>query len=87
MSFYGYGCVVQYQLRGAIPAAWGNIICLGQYCGCVGQRCQIWPSFCLLSFGLAILLLAGYEDLAAPLFALSRQCKAEVTVPAPGSSP
>jgi hypothetical protein len=28
---YGYGCVVQYQLRGAISAAWGNIICVGQY--------------------------------------------------------
>jgi hypothetical protein len=33
------------------------------------------------------LLLAGYENLTAPLFALARQCKAEVTIPAPGSSP
>jgi hypothetical protein len=33
------------------------------------------------------LLLAGYENLTAPLFALSLQCKAEVTVPAPGGSP
>jgi hypothetical protein len=33
-------------------------------------------------------LLAGYENpLAAPLFALARQCKAEVTVAAPGGSP
>jgi hypothetical protein len=33
------------------------------------------------------LLLGGYEDLAAPLFALARQCKAEVTAAAPGGSP
>jgi hypothetical protein len=32
------------------------------------------------------LLLAGYENLTAPLFALSLQCKAEVTAPAPGGS-
>jgi hypothetical protein len=33
------------------------------------------------------LLLAGYENLAAPLFALARQCKLEVTVPAaPGGA-
>jgi hypothetical protein len=32
-------------------------------------------------------LLAGYENLAAPLFALARQCKAEVTAAAPGGSP
>jgi hypothetical protein len=32
-------------------------------------------------------LLAGYENLTAPLFALARQCKLEVTVPASGSSP
>jgi hypothetical protein len=30
------------------------------------------------------LLLAGYENLTAPLFALARQCKAEVTAAAPG---
>jgi hypothetical protein len=33
------------------------------------------------------LLLAGYENLTAPLFALARQCKAEVTVAVPGGSP
>jgi hypothetical protein len=33
------------------------------------------------------LLLAGYENLTAPLFALARQCKAEVTAAAPGGSP
>jgi hypothetical protein len=33
------------------------------------------------------LLLAGYENLTAPLFALARQCKAEVAVAAPGGSP
>ena len=33
------------------------------------------------------LLLAGYENLTAPLFALARQCKAEVAAAAPGGSP
>jgi hypothetical protein len=31
-------------------------------------------------------LLAGYENLAAPLFALSQQCKLEVAVTASGGS-
>jgi hypothetical protein len=33
------------------------------------------------------LLLAGYDNLTAPLFALARQCKAGVAVAAPGGSP
>jgi hypothetical protein len=32
-------------------------------------------------------LLAGYENLTAPLFALALQCKTKVTVSAPRSSP
>jgi hypothetical protein len=36
---------------------------------------------------LLFLLLSGYENLTAPLFALARQCKVEVIVAAPGGSP
>jgi hypothetical protein len=46
---------------------------------CMSSAPRSGPRFGACRF----LLLAGYENLAAPLFALERQCKAEVAVAAP----
>ena len=56
--------------------------------GAVPRALFTLPNLVLARFGACrFLLLAGYENLAAPLFTLARQCKAEVTAAAPGGSP